>query len=281
VSEQQASDSATDQPAPALAVVTGREPAAAPGRLPGWLLTWSQAVRRRLSELWRVYWDPESELVVLTLASAVLAGAGIALIMMGGLPAAPAAAVEPTTLAADPAVRQPVVHAVPKIARRTPAALGRSVPRTLDVPSIGVHTKLISLGLESDGTVEVPPLRGDAPAGWYKNLSTPGEAGPAVLLGHVDSARDGPAVFYRLRELRRGAKISVQRADGSTAHFAVRSVVSYPKDEFPTEAVYGPQPDAQLRLVTCGGSFDTLRRRYRDNIVVYATLTSSTPAPKS
>jgi sortase (surface protein transpeptidase) len=148
------------------------------------------------------------------------------------------------------------------------------------VPSIGVHTPLMSLGLKSDGTVALPPLKGDAPAGWYKYLASPGEPGPAVILGHVDSAKDGPAVFYRLRELRPGDQISVGRADGSIAVFTVRSLAKYAKNQFPTKAVYGPVPDPELRLVTCGGSFDAVRHHYRDNIVVYAKLTSSTPARK-
>jgi sortase (surface protein transpeptidase) len=235
--------------------------------------------------LWRAYWDPESEVLVLTLASAILAGIGIALIMMGAMPAAPEASAatvaQPRIRAgADPAqTRWPATKAV----NRAPAkvrALGPSVPRTLDIPAIGVHTPLISLGLKPDGTVEVPPLDRDAPAGWYKNLATPGEAGPAVILGHVDSARDGPAVFYRLRDLQPGDRISVGRTDGSKVRFVVRSVARYPKKDFPTAAVYGPSPRAELRLVTCGGSFDALRRHYRDNIVVFAAMTGHT-TPKS
>ena len=229
-------------------------------------------------------------MLVLTLASAILAGIGIALIMMGAMPGTsnePAARVE-SAGAFEPAGTHETAEALKsaepptltksrrKAATGTkPRPLGRSIPRTLDIPSIGVHTRVMSLGLQSDGTVEVPPLDRDAPAGWYKNLSTPGEPGPAVILGHVDSARDGPAVFYRLRELRPGARLSIDRADGSTAHFVVRSVARYPKKDFPTAAVYGPRPGAELRLVTCGGSFDALRRHYRDNIVVFAAMTGS------
>jgi hypothetical protein len=243
----------------------------------------------RVRSLWRAYWDPESEILILTLTSAILAGIGIALILMGAMPAAPKT---PSTgpIAAQAAVAQPAAEpgAVKRQptkrppAKRTPAkpprkvaALGRSLPVALDIPAIGVRTRLMSLGLQSDGTVQVPPLKPGAPAGWYRNLATPGEAGPAVILGHVDSAKDGPAVFYRLRELRPGARVSINRADGRTVHFVVRSVARYPKKNFPTAAVYGPRPGAELRLVTCGGSFDALRRHYRDNIVVYATMTGS------
>jgi len=113
----------------------------------------------------------------------------------------------------------------------------------VNIPAIGVHTALMSLGLNPDGTIELPPLKGGAPAGWYKYLAAPGESGPAVILGHVDSAKDGPAVFYRLRELRKGDQISVIRADGRTARFTVRSVAKYSKNHFPSDAVYGPVAD--------------------------------------
>jgi sortase (surface protein transpeptidase) len=239
---------------------------------------------RALSD-WRAYWDPESEVLVLTLTSAVLAGIGVALILMGAMPATVPTSASAATLPGGGASSGPVVTREPtgRPAKARPAknrTLGRSLPRTLDIPAIGVHTSVMSLGLQSDGTVEVPPLQRDAPAGWYKNLSTPGEPGPAVILGHVDSAREGPAVFYRLRELRPGDRLSVGRADGRTVHFVVRSVARYPKKDFPTAAVYGPRPGAELRLVTCGGSFDALRRHYRDNIVVYAAMTSSSAAKK-
>jgi len=144
------------------------------------------------------------------------------------------------------------------------------VPIGLDIPAVGIHTELIRLGLHRDGTVQVPPLVSDAPAGWYENSASPGEAGAAVLLGHVDSARDGPAVFYRLSALRRGDAISVRRADGTVARFTVTTVSLYPKSDFPTRLVYGSTPYPALRLVTCGGSFDRRRGTYRDNVVVYA-----------
>ncbi len=247
----------------------------------------------RAVSAWREYWDPESEVLILTMASAILAGIGIALIMMGAMPASTPAST--TALAGagtdagagSAAVAGPGTGALPGTGTQEPAGkrskadakrnpqLGPSVPRTLDIPAIGVHTAVMSLGLQADGTIEVPPLKRDAPAGWYKNLSTPGEPGPAVILGHVDSAKDGPAVFYRLKELRPGDRLSVGRADGRTAHFVVRSVARYPKKDFPTAAVYGPRPGAELRLVTCGGSFDALRGHYRDNIVVYARMTGS------
>jgi sortase (surface protein transpeptidase) len=155
------------------------------------------------------------------------------------------------------------------------AALAASVPVRLDIPAIGISTALMSLGLNADGTVAVPPVRADAPAGWYRNLRTPGEVGPSVILGHVDTAHDGPAVFYRLRELRPGDTATVRRADGSTAVFTVDRVVEVAKSDFPTGDVYGPVAFPALRLVTCGGTFDHVHRTYRGNIVVYATLTAT------
>jgi sortase (surface protein transpeptidase) len=240
---------------------------------------------------WRAFWDPESEVLILTLASAIMAGLGIAMIMMGALPEAPPAlssaevaeAAEPVP--APPPSTMPSNSAHKTTSRANSKAKGRtlsrSVPVSLKIPAIGVDTPLMSLGLNPDRTIALPPVKGDAPAGWYKYLATPGEPGPAVILGHVDSAKDGPAVFYRLRELRPGDQISVTRTDGSIARFTVRSLAQYAKNHFPTDAVYGPVPDAELRLVTCGGSFDPVRRHYRDNIVVYAALTGSSPPRKA
>jgi LPXTG-site transpeptidase (sortase) family protein len=163
----------------------------------------------------------------------------------------------------------------------TPAVQGPSLPASLpvrvDVPAIGARSALVQLGLNADGTVEVPPLERDSKAGWYRDSPTPGEVGPSVILGHVDSAEYGPGVFFRLGELRQGDEISVARADGSTAVFTVDRVVSVPKDDFPTLEVYGNTDRAELRLITCGGDFDPSARSYVDNIVVFASLTGSRP----
>jgi sortase (surface protein transpeptidase) len=109
-------------------------------------------------------------------------------------------------------------------------------------------------------------------AGWYVHGPRPGDIGPAIIAGHVDSKR-GPAVFYRLRDLAEGDSIEVGRADGSVAVFRVDAVEQYPKNRFPTAKVYGDLDHAGLRLITCGGDFDRSRGHYRDNIVVYASLT--------
>lgn len=142
-------------------------------------------------------------------------------------------------------------------------------PVRVEVPTIGVVSDLVELGLNEDRTMEVPSDFDRA--GWFTGRPPPGAVGPAVIVGHVDS-RDGPAVFYRLRDLAPGDEILVHRADASTARFAIDRVEQYPKDDFPTEAVYGPTDDAALRLITCGGSFDRQRSSYDDNVVVFATL---------
>lgn len=139
-------------------------------------------------------------------------------------------------------------------------------PTRLRVRAIGVDTALESLALGAGGELR-PPGDGDK-VGWYADGTAPGDVGPAVLAGHVDSVR-GPAVFYRLREIRSGDTIEVVRG-GRTVNFTVTATAWYPKRTFPADRVYGPTPDRQLRLITCGGVFDRSLRSYRDNLVVYA-----------
>jgi sortase (surface protein transpeptidase) len=122
------------------------------------------------------------------------------------------------------------------------------------------------LRIGPDGELEAPRAYGKA--GWYADGTAPGDTGPAVIAGHVDS-RSGPAVFYRLRELTAGDTIEVVRG-GTVLRFTVTRAAWYPKNRFPTDQVYGPTPDRQLRLITCGGVFDRSLRSYRDNLVVYA-----------
>ncbi len=146
-----------------------------------------------------------------------------------------------------------------------------SAPVRLDIPSIRVHTSsFIDLGRAADGSIEVPT--DFAAVGFYTPGPTPGQFGPAVIAGHVDS-HQGPAVFYRLGALRAGARISVGRQDGSTATFVVDKVASYAKARFPTTEVYGNTTSrAELRLITCGGSFDDRSGHYVDNVVAFAHL---------
>ena len=151
------------------------------------------------------------------------------------------------------------------------AATARAVaaPVRVRVPGIGVDSPLEQLGIDDGGALQTPADYGRA--GWFSGGPAPGDVGPAVLAGHVDST-DGPAVFWRLRDLVPGDDVLVDRTDGTTARFTVTRVERHPKDAFPTDEVYGPTPDAQLRLVTCGGEFDRAARSYRDNVVVFAAM---------
>ena len=143
-----------------------------------------------------------------------------------------------------------------------------SPPVRVDIPAIGVSSSLVRLGLNPDRTMEVP---GDFQvAGWFTGGPQPGQLGPAVIAGHVDS-RTGPAVFYRLHDLRPGDQIRVVRADRRVVRFEVDSLTSYRKRSLPTEAVYGATTAPVLRLITCAGTFDRSSGSYRDNLVVSAT----------
>ena len=155
-------------------------------------------------------------------------------------------------------------------------SLRRSVPVSVSIPEIGVRTKLLSLGLNSDGSIAVPSLATSADkAAWYKYSVTPGQVGAAVIEGHVDSY-GGPAVFYRLGELRPGNRIDVTLANGITAVFRVTGVREYAKDKYPAKMIYGPTNYAALRLITCGGDYDAATRHYLSSVVVFAVLSSAT-----
>jgi hypothetical protein len=156
--------------------------------------------------------------------------------------------------------------------RSTRGYRGTPAPVRLEIARIGVSTGLQRLGKDRHGAVDVPsgPHKWDT-AGWYSAGTRPGDPGSAVILGHVDSKR-GPAVFYRLRELRRGDLVEVVRADGSRARFTVQRVEQYPKARFPTADVYYPTLTPMLRLVTCGGAFNHKVGHYVDNVIVFATL---------
>ena len=204
--------------------------------------------------------------VAALIAGILLAGvgaAGFAVASRTGHPATPVTPVARSSFApiprgkwaaVPPAVLQPVAE-----------------PVGLVIPAIGVSTRLIQLGVTAAGTLQVPATT--AVAGWYTGSPRPGEPGGAVIAGHVDSYL-GPGVFFRLQLLKPGEKVYVRRADGTLAVFAVTSVDSYPKTGFPTAAVYGPTPDAQLRLITCGGTFDPATGHYLSNTIVYASLVS-------
>jgi LPXTG-site transpeptidase (sortase) family protein len=169
-------------------------------------------------------------------------------------------------VAALPAPTGPIA-APPQSAQPAPTAS----PVSLTIPLIGVKTQLTTLGLAADGSLQVPSS--PSVAGWYTGSPRPGAVGSAIIVGHIDSPTS-PGVFYRLPELRHGDDVYVKRADGTTAKFRVTSVQTYLKDQFPTQTVYGPTPDAELRLITCGGAFDPATGHYLSNIVVYATEVS-------
>jgi LPXTG-site transpeptidase (sortase) family protein len=165
------------------------------------------------------------------------------------------------TVAALPAPVGPIAGIVRSQDAKVP------LPVTLTIPAIGVRTRLSRLGLTTAGALAVPSST--AIAGWYTGSSRPGAIGPAVIAGHIDS-RAGPGIFFHLSQLRPGDHVYVRRANGTLAVFRVTAVRSYAKDRFPTLAVYGPTPDAELRLITCGGTFDALLGSYLSNTVVYA-----------
>jgi len=150
----------------------------------------------------------------------------------------------------------------------SPEAAGPA-PERVRIPAIGVDSALESLALDAEGALGAPKAYDHA--GWYADGTRPGDVGPAVIAGHVDS-HTGPAVFYRLHQLKQGDTIEVARSGGTTAKFRVLAVRKYPKKAFPTDEVYAPTPNAQLRLITCGGAFDQSSRSYVDNVVVYAVL---------
>jgi LPXTG-site transpeptidase (sortase) family protein len=153
--------------------------------------------------------------------------------------------------------------------------VARSVPVSVRIPSIGVDAPIIQLGLNADDTVQVPPIRAHDPAGWYRSSPTPGQVGPSVILGHVTVGQYGDGVFVHLKQLKRGDHVDVRLKDGVTSVFTVDSTRTVKKASFPTDAVYGDTDRPELRLITCGGSRNAQGGGYSGNVIVYASLTSS------
>ncbi|EOD67394.1 peptidase C60, sortase A and B [Amycolatopsis vancoresmycina DSM 44592] len=202
--------------------------------------------------------------MLITLVIALLAVLAVLALTLGGGP-------EPSS--AQPPAAQPVA-AVPQPrseGRDAVAALPRSEPVSIDIPKIGARSSLVPLGLNPDNTVQVPPVTTPLQAGWYTYAPTPGEVGPAVVLGHVDGNHQ-KGIFFRLKELAAGDRVSVARKDGTTAVFEVTKVHQVPKKDFEAEGVYDDTAGPELRLITCGGVFDRSAHNYVDNIVVYARL---------
>ncbi|MEU6394567.1 class F sortase [Streptomyces sp. NPDC046939] len=160
---------------------------------------------------------------------------------------------------------------VPSPSERTPAPED-AAPTRVTIPSLGVDSALLPLGLNEDGTVEVPPAEQGMTAGWYTGGPAPGERGPAVIIGHNDT-RFGKAVFHDLRKLRKGADITVRNSADKTVHFTVTSTETVSKKTFPTRKVYGATNSRALRLITCDGAFDAQGHPV-DNLIVYAELTT-------
>jgi sortase (surface protein transpeptidase) len=158
--------------------------------------------------------------------------------------------------------------------QRSARPLSASVPVRVVIPAIGVSAPVMRLGLNANGSLQVPPLDNHNLAGWYTGSVTPGQYGAAVLLGHVDTWSGG-SVFYKIKNLRRGEQVDVVRADGSVAVFSVDGVQKAAKVAFPTSMVFGNPGYPALRLITCGGPFDAATGEYLDNIIVYANLTGS------
>jgi sortase (surface protein transpeptidase) len=195
-------------------------------------------------------------LAALALGLALIAAGGAGLALARGGP-----------VAGPPLARVPAPDG-PAASDPRPGAAGQvAAPVRLTIPAIGVRTRLIRLGLTKAGTLQVPASY--QVAGWYDRSPRPGSTGSAIIAGHIDSYR-GPGVFFRLAGLHRGDRAFVRRTDGSLVVFRVTAVRLYRKDRFPTAAVYGPAAGPQLRLITCGGTFDPTVRSYESNVVVYA-----------
>jgi hypothetical protein len=159
---------------------------------------------------------------------------------------------------------EPPTSEAPRVVRRA------SRPVSIAIPAAGVDARVVPVGLGADGAMEVPAV--DL-AGWYRLGPRPGERGPAVIVGHVDS-REGPAVFHRLGQLRRGDRIEVVRDGGASVAFAVERVERVAKESLPVARIWNRTSQPVLRLITCGGGFDRSTGHYRDNVIVYASLAS-------
>jgi LPXTG-site transpeptidase (sortase) family protein len=213
----------------------------------------------------------------------ILAGTG-AVLMAGGVTAALLAGGQhgfrpPSLPVTSPKVAPAVLPQAPPQAAPQAAALARSVPVRVAIPAIGVDAPVVPEGTDSTGALETPPLTEQNVTGWWDGGYTPGQDGPAVIVGHVDSAAAGPLVFWHLGELQPGDTVETTLADGATVWFTVTSLQDVSKTTFPTQAVYGPTTGPTLRLITCGGAFDYATGHYVDNLIVYASQQQHLPPP--
>lgn len=211
---------------------------------------------------------------------AAVAGLGMLLIYNSIAPSAddkPPAAAPAAAAPAAPAPDSSPAGAVPRQATPSSAtapALSRSVPTRLKIPAIAVDAPFTPLSIGSSGRLDAPPPNDNNLVGWFQGGVTPGEHGASIVAGHVDT-KTGPAVFLQLRFLRPGATVDITRADGTVASFKVDTVETFSKAKFPDKRVYADTPDAQLRLITCGGEYDKKAKDYEDNVVVFAHLDSA------
>jgi Sortase domain len=193
-------------------------------------------------------------------------------------PTAPRTTRSTPTLPPPPPANMGLLRPAPRPPRGR-LSMRHEAPVSLEVPSVGIESDLVDLQLDPGGALQAPADWYHA--GWYAGGPYPGDGGgpPAVIAGHVDSYT-GPAVFFRIRDVQPGEVALVHRVDGSTARFLIYRVAEYPKNGFPAEAVYAPTRRAEIRLITCGGEFDTGRRSYLDNFVVFGALDDPSARPR-
>lgn len=216
------------------------------------------------------FWWATSVVLALVAALSVV-------VLVHGSPPAPAGTPRADVLGGASARGGRVAGPVTRVRPVGSVSHSRPRPHTVRIPAIGLVAPVGQLGLNRDGTVQVPsdPAR----TGWYRLGPRPGSRGSSVILGHVDSV-DGPAVFAGLSTLRPGDHVTVELGDRSTVHFRVRSVRTYPNERFPDHRVYGRPGWPKLNLVTCGGGYDTTRGGYQGNVVVYTTVVHPGPHPQ-
>ncbi|MEV6207149.1 class F sortase [Kitasatospora sp. NPDC051914] len=205
-----------------------------------------------------------------------LAAVGL-LVMYQSVETTPAAPRSTDSGPAAVASASPTPLVQPSRAASAAPAMSRSKPVKLRIPQLFVEAPFTELGLTPEGGLAAPPPEDRNLVGWYKDGPTPGQRGPAVVAGHVDTTK-GPAVFLMLYVMRPGNPVEITREDGSVAVFTVDSVQTFPKNAFPDQLVYGDTPDAQLRLITCAGEYNRATHDYSDNVVVFAHLSSTRPA---
>lgn len=187
-------------------------------------------------------------------------------------PAPPAASSTKDATTRPPTSAPPTPAPAPSPPAPEVEPLSASRPTAVRIPSIDVESPVHGLGLDEQGNLNVPSGERYDEVAWYDGSPTPGEVGPAVLEGHVTGANYSPSVFFELGGTRKGDRIEVDRADGSTATFEVTEVKSAPKAEFPRIDVYGATKGPELRVITCGGTFDKASGHHLDNVIVFAKL---------